>query len=209
MGAVIGAAGILFLLWAAWRQLKRFVPTAVPLLNTAFSFGRVSRYAHWMTATLMLILVPMGMFLSLLPPRSADRDAFLAAHQSLGKAVMILVVLRLLWLIRTPPAQPSSHLAGWEAQMARATHTALYRVMLTFPVSGILMVLGGGAALTLLGVTVRNPFRSSAAAGSFWTVCHDWVLPLLFFLLILTHVAAVIKHHFFDHHPADVRRMLR
>ncbi len=207
--ALVGAAGILFLLWAAWRQIKRVVPRPMPLLNTAFAFGRVSRYAHWMTATLILILVPMGIFLSLLAPRSADRAAFLVAHQSLGAAVMILVVLRLLWLIRTPPAPPSAYLAAWERQMARATHTALYLVILAFPVSGIFMILNRGVSLTLFGVTIPEPFGPSATAASFWGVLHDQVLPLLFFLLILIHVAAVIKHHFFDHRLSDVRRMLR
>ncbi len=207
--ALVGFAGILFLLWAAWRQLKRFVTTPVPLLNTAALFGRVSRYAHWMSATLILILVPMGMFLSLLPPRSVDRAAFLVAHQSLGAAVLILVALRLLWLIRTPPARPSAHLDGWERQMARATHTALYLVILAFPASGVLMVLNRGVTLTVLGVPVGDPFAPSAVAASFWTALHDWVLPLLFFPLILTHLAAVIKHHFFDRHTADIRRMLR
>jgi cytochrome b561 len=45
-----------------------------------------------------------------------------------------------------------------------------------------------------------------SSAASFWAVLHDWVLPLLF--LLLTHLAAMIKHHFFDHHPGDVGRML-
>jgi cytochrome b561 len=122
---------------------------------------------------------------------------------------MILVVLRLLWLIRTPPAQPSAQLDGWERQMARATHTALYLVILVFPASGAFMVLNRDTTLTVLGVKIVNPFEPSATGASFWAVLHDWVLPLLFFLLILTHLAAVIKHHFVDRRPADVRRMLR
>ncbi|MBW4025496.1 MAG: cytochrome b [Proteobacteria bacterium] len=207
--AVVGSVGILFLLWAARQQLKRAVATRIPVLNTASLFGRVSRYLHWMIATLILILVPMGMFLSVLAPHSPDRAAFLMAHQALGAAVMILVIVRLLWLIRTPPAKPSAHLGGWEKHTARAAHTALYIVMLAFPVSGILMVLNRGVPLVALGVAIRNPFEPSAAAASFWAALHDWLIPLVFFLLILTHLAAVIKHHFIDHHPADVRRMLR
>jgi cytochrome b561 len=205
----VGSLGVLFLMWAAWRQLKRFPQASIPLLNTASLFGRVSRYAHWTTATLILVLVPMGMFLSLLAPHSVDRAAFLAAHESLGAVVMILVVVRLLWLLRTPPAKPSTHLNGWETQMARATHTALYVVILTFPVSGILMLLARGTPPTAFGVTIPDAVTPSGSAASFWAVLHDWILPLLFFLLILTHLAAVIKHHFFDYRPADIRRMLR
>ncbi len=71
------------------------------------------------------------------------------------------------------------------------------------------MVLSRGAPLTVWGVAIPDPLAPSAAAAWFWAVLHDWVFPFLFFLLILTHLAAVIKHHFRDHRPAEVRRMLR
>ena len=96
-----------FLFWASWLQLKRPAIKSLPSLNTPLTFGLVSRYAHWITATLILCLVPMGLFVSVLKDEFPDRAEFLAAHQSLGLAVFAVVAVRLFWLLISPPPAPS------------------------------------------------------------------------------------------------------
>ncbi len=111
--AAIATAAAAFLFWAAHLQLKRPVKAA-PLLNTASAFGLISRYAHWITATLILCLVPMGLFISVLRAGSPDSDEYLAAHQSLGLAIFAVAILRLLWLRVSPPPKPPYALKLWE-----------------------------------------------------------------------------------------------
>jgi hypothetical protein len=103
--AIVASAAAAFLFWASWLQLKRRTIKPVPSLNTASTFGLISRTAHWITATLILCLVPMGLFVSVLKADSPDLPEFLAAHQSLGIAVFAVVALRLLWAALTL-AQP-------------------------------------------------------------------------------------------------------
>jgi membrane protease YdiL (CAAX protease family) len=69
--AVLAVAAILFLLWAAWRQLHRPLPSDMPWRNTEATFGLVSRGAHWAIATLVLCLIPIGLFMQSLPPPNA------------------------------------------------------------------------------------------------------------------------------------------
>jgi hypothetical protein len=104
--AIVATAAAAFLFWASWLQLKRSPIKAPPPLNTASTFGLVSRYAHWITATLILCLVPMGLFVSVLKDETPDRAEFLAAHQSLGLAVFAVVAVRLVWLLISPPPAP-------------------------------------------------------------------------------------------------------
>ena len=101
--AGIAATAALFLLWAVWAQAVRRVAEKLPLRNTPSVFGRVSRYAHWMVGTLILILLPMGLFTSVLAADHPERAVFMATHQALGVTVLLLVVLRLLWLGQSPP----------------------------------------------------------------------------------------------------------
>ena len=48
--AVVATAAAAFLFRASWLQLKRNTIKPVPPLNTASTFGLVSRYAHWYDA---------------------------------------------------------------------------------------------------------------------------------------------------------------
>lgn len=149
--AIVGGLGIGFLVWATWRQGKRTAVPAVPLRKTAGGFGLVSRYAHWATATLISALVPMGIFMSVLPEASPDRAEFVSVHQTVGLVVIVLVAVRLAWLVASrPPALPTSF-APWERRVALPTHAGLYVLMLAMPITGLLLTTGSGAELSVFG----------------------------------------------------------
>ena len=104
--AAVATVAAVFLFWASWLQLRRPPIKAAPPFNTASTFGLLSRSAHWITATLILCLIPMGLFISVLKAGSPDRAEYLAAHQSLGLAVLGIAGLRLFWLLLSPPPAP-------------------------------------------------------------------------------------------------------
>ncbi len=206
--AAIATVAAAFLFWATWIQLKRRVIKTAPPLNTASTFGLVSRYAHWITATLILCLVPMGLFVSVLKVGSPDRAEFLGAHQSLGLAVFVVVAVRLLWLLFSPPPAPSPGMTVWERRLARTVHIGLYAVILAFPLSGFLMSAYAGEAIQFLGWPLPSPVAPGERAASIWIAAHDVVLPALFYALISAHVGGVLKHHVLDGRQRDLRRML-
>jgi cytochrome b561 len=209
MQAAVGIGGIGFLLWAARRQLARRGVMALPVLNSANGFGLVSRYAHWITAVLILALVPMGMFMSLLPASSPDRASFVVAHETLGVLVLMVVALRLAWLLRSPPAAFGPDMKPSERRLAQGVHFTLYAVLLAFPLTGLFEMLCGGDAVQVFGRTLPAFARPDPALASSLTILHDRVLPLVFYGIIFLHVGAVLKHHFIDRRSGDVRRMLR
>jgi cytochrome b561 len=204
----VGTAGILFLLWAAWRQWGRRGLARLPIMNGAV-FGLVSRYAHWVIAVIILTLIPMGMFMAVLPASSPDRAGFVATHESLGALVLVLVALRLAWLRRSPPPGFDGGLRPWERRLAHAVHIGLYSLILAFPLTGLLLGLSAGAPLPLFGFLVPALWPTSPAAAGVLAVLHNQLLPLLFYTVIFAHVGAVLKHHFVDGRVNDVRRMLR
>jgi cytochrome b561 len=177
--------------------------------NTDGMFGLVSRYAHWTSAVLILCLVPIGLFTTVLPEGSADRDLFMAVHQTLGLTVLALVLLRLAWLCRSPPPPLSDDLKPWERRLASTLHPVLYGLILGLPVTGLLLTVFQGGPLELYGWPVPLPAGAGRSAWSVWAMLHNYVLPLLFYGVIAMHLGAVLKHHFLAHRSADVPRMLR
>jgi len=206
--AAVGAMAVVALLWVAWTQARRRVTTALSLRNGDFVFGRVSRYLHWATAVLVLILAPMGFFTAVLPPSHPERSGFMATHQSLGVTVLVLVVLRMLWLRRSPPPAPVGQ-HGWERWAAHSAHVSLYALLLGFTLSGVLLTLGSGGSLDVFGWSVGMGTAPDPRLTAIAQALHGVVLPGAFALAFAAHLGAVLKHHLLDGRTEDLRRMLR
>ncbi|MEI6159735.1 MAG: cytochrome b/b6 domain-containing protein [Roseococcus sp.] len=208
MQAGIAAGATVFLLWAAWRQALRPVPTPLPWRNTTELFGLMSRHLHWFIGVLMLVMLPMGVFTTLLPASHPARDAFLATRQTLGLLILLLVLLRLIWL-RQSPAPPPPPASPREKLTARVTHLALYALLLGFPLLGLLITAWRGDPVEVFGWTLTGMLAlhddAAAAAG----VLHNVVLPAIFYLAIALHLGAVLKHQTSPAGRGMVRRMLR
>lgn len=205
--ALVAGAAVPFLVWAAWAQTRR-VASAPPLRNGAARFGLLSRYAHWITATLMLCSLPMGLFLSVLPGGSPERATFLAAHETMGLTLVIVVALRIAVLLTTPAPGLPQALQPWERRAARTLHLLLYGLIVAFPASGLLMSAYQGADVWFYGWLLPQIVAPEAKTAALWAAIHGWLLPAVFYAAILAHVGAVLKHHFTDGRVHDVRRMI-
>lgn len=207
--AALASAAIVFLAWSAWRQARRPVETPLPVRNTQSAYGRVSRYFHWTIAVLMFVLIPIGLFMPILPESNPERAGFIAAHQSLGLTVLALVMLRILWLLISPPPPPAPGLKAIEMQASRWVHILLYLMLLLFPVSGYLVSASQGQAIDFYGLAMPGAPGLGDGAASTALLLHNWLLPALFYAAIALHAGAVLKHHFGDGRKYAVRRMLR
>ena len=204
--AAAAVAAIGFLLWAAWRQLHRRLVAHTPWRNTSETFGLVSRYAHWTTATLVLCMMPIGLFIQVLRPGSAIRGAFLDVHETLGLIVLGLAALRLSWLSASPAPPLDRSSRPWGGRLARAVHATLYAFILSMPLTGLLLALSGGVGLTIFGLPPVQ--LGLAGTGAPWRGLHDVALPVVFYGVITAHVGAVLARHFVDRRKGAVRRML-
>lgn len=203
--APIAVAAILFLLWSAWAQARRPVREPIALRNDTARFGLLSRGFHWVMAVMMLCLVPIGLFMAVLPDSAPERGDFVAAYQSLGITIFVLVLARIAWLLASPPPAPLAAPDTRAHRLARLVHIGLYGALLLFPLSGYLMPQGG--SVDVYGCRIATPEWPAAAEAARLT--HACVLPLLFYATLALHQLAVIKRHFADGETQAVRRMLR
>jgi cytochrome b561 len=200
---------IAFLLWATWCQLRRPRTSDVPWRNTPATYGLISRAAHWATATLVLCLIPIGLFMQTLPVNSPERPVFLAVHETLGISVLVLVLVRIAWFTRSAPPRVSPSSRRWERVVARAMHPIGYALIILLPLTGLLLTVLSGIPLELYGWAVPFPAVAAPVKSALWSTLHDLILPASFYVFIALHLGAVLKHHFIARRTDDVRRMLR
>jgi cytochrome b561 len=118
-------------------------------------------------------------------------------HETLGVAVFVLTLLRLLW-VRLRPGKPEIAMPTALRWASRLGQWALWALMLALPVTALLALGSEGHPLTLLGGLRidKMPFiaQSALAEAADWGDVHGLLGDLIMVLAGL-HAAAAIVHH--------------
>jgi cytochrome b561 len=163
-------------------------------------YDALSRAFHWLTAIAVLIAFVLGpehfgreMRQGLDPATRSD----IVWHETLGIAVFVLTLLRLLW-VALRPAAPQFEAAGWMLTLSKLMHLALWALLLVLPMSALLALGSEGHPLTLLGgVRVdQMPLIADSALAKLadWGDVHGLLGDALIWLAGL-HAVAAIYHH--------------
>ncbi len=153
-----------------------------------------------------LILVPM-LLLGEQTMGSHDARLLPTLHASAGFSLLALLVIRLWWRWKHPPPVPMQD-SQWAALAAKASHTTLYFAIALIPLSGWLAYTEhvrrslGMRPASLFGF--RIPLLPDFGVN--WHLIHNWGGKLVLALIAL-HVAAALKHHFYDRDDT-LKRML-
>jgi cytochrome b561 len=210
LGFFFAGAGLIILL-IAYRQAQRKTKlSALPLgaENESDRYGSVTRALHWMTAILILILIPMGVFTSMIPEDIWYRQGYYVAHKTIGLTVLILVFGRLVWHWLSPKPRQDEHLKSWEKKSAHAAHILLYLLMLGFPITGYIMSTYAGKLSHFFIWDLPMLVEPSKELIFPWVLAHKIALPVLFYVVFIAHVGGVIKHRYIDRSVSTLRRML-
>lgn len=136
-----------------------------------------------------------------------DAKFWPSVHASAGFVLLLLAAMRIIWRLRRPP--PEGIVATkLEQFLARATHMALYCAIVLIPLTGWLAYTEhvrrslGLRPASLFGL----PIPLLPDFGVNWHLIHNWGGKLALALVVL-HVAAALKHHFYDR-DKTLKRML-
>ncbi|QPQ55038.1 cytochrome b [Allosphingosinicella flava] len=175
------------------------VPDAVPQEGALLRYNNGAVALHWITAVLILAQVYVGFTFHDLP-RGPLRGEWFMWHKTLGAAILVLGIARLVWrLTHRPPPYPPE-LPRWERLAAVWNHRAFYLLIIALPLTGLAAVSGGAdEATTKLAGGVPLPLIPglSEAFGDAMGETHEILVKLTIALLIL-HVGAALKHQFID-----------
>jgi cytochrome b561 len=145
-------------------------------------------------ALLVLLMLPAG--IAMVQPdidRSLQNTLFVF-HKNTGVLLGLLVVVRLFYRWRNPPAPLPADVPGWQHRIAGLSHGALYALLVIVPVAGYVRVRAGGfpiEALDALGAPSLVP-RSDALAEVAQTI--HYLSGITLALLIAVHVSAAAYH---------------
>ncbi|SFR04823.1 cytochrome b/b6 domain-containing protein [Poseidonocella sedimentorum] len=188
--------------------------------NTAQSYGAAARAFHWLTALLMLSVIPLGLIANDLAHEirrgtvtSQDEISravqLFSLHKTIGIAIFVTALARLLWALTQPRPVPLHPQRRLETLAAETAHWALYGALIIMPLSGWIhhaATDGYAPILWPLGQSLPLVPKSAALAEAFAHL-HElaaWVL----YAALAAHIAGALKHSVIDR-DATMARMTR
>lgn len=169
------------------------VRTVSPCMNTAYH--PIAKSLHWVMALLLLSLVVLGATMTELPLSPLKLQLY-SWHKWAGVSVFLLVLIRLMWRWKNPPAPLPNHIPKAHRTAAHATHMVLYSLMALIPLSGWLMSSAKGVQTVWFGVLPLPDLLDKNKELADALVTLHGGLNLLLLTLVAAHVGAALWHHF-------------
>ncbi len=167
-------------------------------------YSTVAIWLHWIIALMIIGNLTGGLTMDywLDSPDPAMKQTGLVIiqiHKSIGLTVLVLSLLRLGWRIAHPAPPLPGHMTSTERVLARVTHYGFYALMLLLPLSGWAMVSTGKQIFPIryFGLFEVPHLPLDKTLGGLFKESHE-VLGWIAIATIVLHVAAALKHHYFD-----------
>ncbi|HKJ95554.1 MAG TPA: cytochrome b [Gammaproteobacteria bacterium] len=174
------------------------------LRDNAVSYGTVTRWLHWGTATLIVMMLALGWGRELFS-EDAER-ALMSVHISLGIAILALAAARVAWRLMNPRRPPRE--ADLTGRLATAVQWSLLALLLLMPLTGWLLVNGAGHVPGFFGLfSLPSLVGKSESMKELSEGIHE-TLPWVLVGVLALHILGALKHHYFDR-DATLRRMVR
>src|SRR5437764_179307 len=93
------------------------------------AYTPVARLLHWMTAGLVLVLIPMGLVMVQLLEPGPTQNFLFALHESLGVTLMAVIYVRLVYRLTHPPAPLPLEIPAFYRIAGPSVHYLLYALL--------------------------------------------------------------------------------
>ncbi|GBF59431.1 cytochrome b561 [Candidatus Phycosocius bacilliformis] len=175
------------------------------------TYTLVAVVLHWVIAAAILMQILGGWAMEDL--KGAEKFAAFQLHKSAGLTILLLSLLRLFWRLANPPPPLPETMKAWEVTAAKATHIALYALMIGIPLGGWVIIstspyniathwwgLFEWPRLPLADLPFRKELNEMAKAGH---SVAAWGVIVLFVI----HVGAALKHMFINEDDVMARML--
>jgi len=178
----------------------------MPTTRPPARYTGVAQSLHWIIAALIVTQFALAWTADDLP-LGLHKLALLARHKSFGMTILMLAIARVLWRLANPPPDLPSAMTPIERMLARATHLAFYVLLFAMPLTGWLMSSAKAYSVSWFGLfTWPDLIAKNATAFEALKTTHDYLSYLLLAIVVL-HVLAALKHHFWNKDDVLVRML--
>jgi cytochrome b561 len=163
--------------------------------KTLAAYGATARTLHWVTAALVLIMLPLGVVITN-EWVGALQDPLYDLHRSIGAVIIPLVILRLGYRLMHPPLPLPEDIPPIQQMAARATHWGLYALLIVQPFVGWVATSAYRAPIMVFGLFELPPIwpQDRPLSGRLFVV-HALIGAAIAGLAAV-HIGAALYHHF-------------
>ena len=160
------------------------------LKNTLAEYGAISRIFHWLSATVLIIQIPLGMYLVDMD-FSEKRLTIENIHVAVGISIFYLTILRLIYKTFNPTPNLNNSVFIGQRIIAKLNHVFLYISIFMITISGALKKLYNGEELNIFFFNIK--IQDNFDLAEIFYEIHILGNYTLIALIIL-HISAVIIH---------------
>ena len=162
------------------------------ILNNKSKYGLISKLFHWLTATGLIVQIPLGFYLVDLDfdQSRVDIENY---HIIFGLIIFYATLIRLIFKLLTPTPDFQDNAFPGQKILAKLNHFFLYFALLSITISGILKKLFNGESLVIFFKKINLTYNYELSE-QFYSI-HVLANYVLIGLIAL-HILAVLFHRF-------------
>ena len=162
----------------------------------AQAYSAVARTFHWVTAALVLTMLPIGIAIATFDLGPAVEDPLYHIHRSIGALVLVITASRLVYRLFNPAPPLPADMPAWQNLAALATHWGLYALLIVQPIVGWIATSAYRAPTLFFWLFELPPIWPEDRAFSEAMFVVHRTMGILIAVLISIHIAAALYHHF-------------
>ena len=163
--------------------------------DIAPGYSLAARILHWVTAALVLTMIPIGIAMANANFGGAQ-DTLYHLHRSIGALLIPIVIVRLIYRLGHPAPPLPADVPAIQQFAAHATHWGLYALLLVQPFVGWIATSAYRAPVLFFWLFEIPPIWPEDRAFSERMFVVHRLLGILMALLICAHIAGALYHHF-------------
>jgi len=174
---------------------------AIDIVKHRDQYTPVAKTLHWTIVGLLIAQYVLGWTMPDQRPGTTP-DALIDVHLSVGTAILLVMVARVVWRLTHAVPPPPAGLPNWQLLASRVAHTLLYGLLVVIPILGWAAASWRSWPVTLFHavslppiVPARQPgvtsFFQSPQAGDLHSVLSYGLLGV-----IALHIAGALFHRF-------------
>jgi cytochrome b561 len=165
------------------------------MASGAIFYSVTARVLHWLTAVLVLTMIPVGIVMVNIDGGPLQ-DFLFNLHRSFGVLLMPVILLRVAYRLIHPPPPLPADIPAVQQFAAWFVHVALYVLLIVQPIVGWLGTSAFPAPIHVFGLFDLPPIWPPDRVFSDQVFVVHRAIGYLIALLVCAHVAAALFHHF-------------
>ncbi len=175
--------------------------------NSQATLSGTTKLLHIIIALGMIILLSVGIIMS-------EFELFFLydLHKSFGAIIFVLALARVLWRVKKGWPSAVGVMSKIQHVIAKAIHWILIVSTVLYPLSGLMMSIGGGHGLAVFGLEIvaetvdvtGDTIPVNAFIGGLGHDIHGLIVYFVIAAIVL-HVVGALKHHLIDKDETIIR----